>query len=84
MATVPFLSPDTLSTSLITSAIPISAGWNEGNAEPTPAVDVWRTQGVGFLDLTPGLTNVEIRVLSKPGTSVMDLHQLRLRRTGDI
>ena len=51
--------------------------------EPTSAVDVWRTQGVGFLDLKPGLTTMEIRVLSKPGKSVMDLHEVRLRRVGD-
>ncbi len=33
--------------------------------EPTSAVDVWRTQGVGFLGLKPGLTTLDIRVLSK-------------------
>ena len=52
--------------------------------EPTSAVDVWRTQGVGFLHLKPGRTTLDIRVLSKPGKSVMDLHELRLRRIGDI
>ena len=52
--------------------------------EPTSAVDVWRTQGVGFLHLKPGRTTLDIRVLSKPGTSVMDLHELGLRRVGDI
>ena len=51
--------------------------------EPTSAVDVWRTQGVGFLGLKPGLTTLDIRVLSKPGKSVMDLHELRLRRVGE-
>ena len=52
--------------------------------EPTSAVDVWRTQGVGFLDLRRGLSTMEIRVLSKPGTSVMDLHEVRLRRVADL
>ncbi len=50
--------------------------------EPTSAVDVWRTQGVGFLDLKRGPSTMEIRVLSKPGKSVMDLHEVRLRRVG--
>ena len=52
--------------------------------EPTSAVDVWRTQGIGFLDLKRGLSTMEIRILSKPGKSVMDLHEVRLRRVGDI
>ena len=51
--------------------------------EPTSAVDVWRTQGIGFLELKPGLTTLDIRVLSKPGKTVMDLHEIRLRRVGD-
>ena len=68
------------------SRIQIASGESrvEFVVEPTSAVDVWRTQGVGFLALKPGLTTLDFRVLSKPGMSVMDLHEVRLRRAGDL
>ncbi len=63
------------------SRIQIAAGGNhiEVAVEPTPAVDVWRTQSVGFLDLRRGHSTLEIRVLSKSGKQALDLHEIRLR-----
>ena len=63
------------------SRIQIMAGGNriEVAVEPTSAADVWRTQSVGFLDLKPGRSTLEIRVLSESGKQGMDLHEVRLR-----
>ena len=62
------------------SRIQIAAGGDriERVVEPTPAPDVWHTQTVGFLKLERGLSTLEIRVLSKTGKPVMNLHEVRL------
>ena len=66
------------------SRIQIAAGEDriEVVVEPTPALDVWRTQGVGFLNLKQGHSTLEIRALSKAGKEVMDFHEVRLRWVG--
>ena len=68
------------------SRIQIMAGGNriEVAVEPTSAADVWRTQSVGFLDLKPGRSTLEIRVLSESGKQGMDLHEVRLRWVREI
>ncbi len=51
--------------------------------EPTAAVDAWETRTVGFLNLEKGLSTLEIRPLSVAGKQVMDLHEVRLRWSGE-